>query len=116
MNINLYEKRDIHSRKVQAEKLDQKEVKYFIYFLIDDGEIIYIGKTIQPDQRLATHRRGKESRKFTHYTLIECNSEEEMNMLESLHIIAYAPPQNKTRSIKAIGLGIQAQLEGGQDD
>jgi hypothetical protein len=64
-----------------------------IYILFDDGDPVYVGKSRSVITRIAEHvRRG---RKFTHYHMIQCHSDE-LDRYEQHYINLLMPPGNKT--------------------
>lgn len=62
-----------------------------IYFLISDGVVIYIGKSVDVYGRLAEHRRDK--RIFDRVTVIPCELAL-LSLLESKYILMLQPPLN----------------------
>lgn len=76
-----------------------KKSKYFsaktiinpcIYFLFLNGELVYIGKTINLQTRLVTHLRDKV---FDSYRYIEC-PQDRLNHYELRWIKRFKPPLN----------------------
>lgn len=67
--------------------------KQGIYFLYLDEELIYIGKTINLDNRLKSH--SKIGRVFNMYSFIEVENKSDMAILELSYIDRYKPCQNK---------------------
>jgi excinuclease UvrABC nuclease subunit len=63
-----------------------------IYFLLNNGIIIYIGQSTNILTRVVDHSRNKI---FTHYGYIEC-SEIDLNYLEKKMIQKYKPSLNKS--------------------
>ncbi len=74
-------------------------MSFFVYGITDvlTGDVVYIGKTINPDNRWRHHRNG--SFKEVNYDMsiiIECESEEDMCKIEKQLIIEYKPKENIT--------------------
>ena len=64
-----------------------------VYFLIADGEIVYVGQSVNVGARMAAHRNsGKE---FDRYAWISCPAEQ-LDVMESLYIHVFRPPLNIT--------------------
>lgn len=63
-----------------------------VYFLISNGEVCYVGQSVDVLHRLARHRR--EGRVFDSFNVITCDREA-MDELESLYISAFMPPNNR---------------------
>lgn len=71
------------------------ESRYFIYFLIKDGLIVYIGATKNIQQRICAHKSLLHvSKWFTHFRIISCNSNEEMMVYEKRWIARFNPIEN----------------------
>lgn len=68
-------------------------VKNAIYCLINNGEIIYIGKTKNGIRRILQHN----DKVFDEYSFIE-TSQEELDYYEDKYIMEYQPKLNKTYS------------------
>lgn len=66
---------------------------YHVYALWDKGEIVYIGKSENVYSRINHHTKNKV---FDEYSLIECETEGKMGLLESNLIISINPKYNKT--------------------
>jgi excinuclease UvrABC nuclease subunit len=81
-----------------------------IYLLINNDEIIYIGKSLTPKQRVGIHQYS--NKKFDSYYIISCN-EEELRDLEAKYIFKYHPKHNKimpfSKSLPYIGKTTSAQ-------
>ena len=64
----------------------------YIYFLLDMGQVVYVGQTNDIYNRTATHRKDKHFSDIAvcqvHYTLI--------NIAEQVNIIHHSPRLNKT--------------------
>lgn len=67
--------------------------KYHVYALWDKGEIVYIGKSENVYNRINNHTKDKV---FDEYSLIDCETEGQMGLLESNLIISLDPKYNKT--------------------
>lgn len=86
---------------MQIKKQDVADLNnFYVYTLWLNEELVYIGRTIRLFSRIETHRRTKE---FTHYSAYICDSELEMEVLESEMITKYQPVYNV-----AIGSGYES--------
>ena len=63
----------------------------FIYFLLDDDEVVYVGQTTRGLARVYAHIRDKH---FTKFYIIE-HSIEELDYWEDYYIFKYHPKYNK---------------------
>lgn len=64
-----------------------------IYFLIFEGEIVYIGQSICPLRRLGDHSTDK-GKFFDAYVFVPCDWRD-LSRLESVYIYKYQPKYNK---------------------
>jgi hypothetical protein len=64
-----------------------------VYFLLRDGDVIYVGQSSDVMARISRHRR--EGKQFDSFAYMECEPEE-LDRLESLYINAFVPPENLT--------------------
>lgn len=64
-----------------------------VYFLIEDGRVVYVGKSSSLQGRITTHIEDKKS--FTRVLYIECKTEEDALDLEAAFIHALKPSLNK---------------------
>lgn len=62
-----------------------------VYFLIRDGEVCYVGQSVDVLHRVARHRR--EGRLFDSFNVLPCGKED-MDTLENLYITALMPSEN----------------------
>ena len=65
-----------------------------VYFLLNEGEIVYIGQSTDMDSRCVIHERDKI---FDSTFYIECESRD-MDLIESLMIHHYEPAENKNHA------------------
>jgi hypothetical protein len=65
-------------------------LKCGIYFLVMDGELKYVGQSVNVEARVASHR---QNRQFDRWHWIECPCDQ-LNALERAYIDAYLPPWN----------------------
>ena len=79
----------IISNKISMD--DYLKEEYFVYFLLDGEEIVYVGKSINYHQRLKAHSKNK---KFDSYYLLKCKNEKEMDILEFDFIVKFEPKYN----------------------
>lgn len=78
---------DIHSLErvnINSEKI------YYVYFLFDKDELVYIGKTINIHQRVYQH---KSTKTFDSYSFIESNFDD-YEFLERIYINIHKPKYN----------------------
>lgn len=73
----------------------------YVYHLIKNGEIVYVGKSINPLGMIGSHFNDKD---FDSYELFICNSIDESEILESQRIVELQPILNKTFNRAIIGL------------
>lgn len=64
--------------------------KSFIYFLIKDNEVVYVGKTTQGISRPFSHK----DKDYDSINIIYCE-EKDLDELEDMYISKYKPPYNK---------------------
>ncbi len=76
-------------------KLDSMEKKFTVYLLYYDEEIVYIGKSFISAEGRIQHHMENSDKVFDSYELIECTSEQEMNILEAEMIFKHIPKYNK---------------------
>lgn len=77
----------------------------FVYFLINDGEVVYVGQTIHLMPRIASHKRDKD---FDSYNFIECKASE-LDLIESFYIHALSPRLNGKLQSGASGLNFKSE-------
>ena len=82
----------LHRKQVRVTDLARPSV----YILYDNEEVVYVGQSINPYQRMAQHLRDKE---FTHIRILICRKCR-MNFWEQKLIEAYNPIYNKTHNKK----------------
>lgn len=64
--------------------------KSFIYFLIKENEVVYVGKTTQGISRPFSHK----DKDYDSINIIYCD-EKDLDELEDMYISKYKPPYNK---------------------
>ena len=62
-----------------------------VYFLIADGEVLYVGQSVDVLARISRHRR--EGKLFDSFSYIVCEPSE-LDRIEALYIKAFLPPEN----------------------
>lgn len=62
-----------------------------IYFLLRDGEVTYVGQSVDVLGRISRHRR--DGRSFDSYAVLECE-ESQLDGLERQYITALVPQEN----------------------
>lgn len=78
-----------------------------VYFLIHDGQIMYVGQSVNIDGRLGGHRLMR--RNFDRYHWIAC-AREELNALERAYIDAFLPPWNTDPRTESLRLRLKYPL------
>lgn len=68
-----------------------------VYFLIDKGEVVYVGQSLDVLNRLSKHMRG--GRRFERFAFIACKKED-LDELERLYINALVPAWNTAMPVK----------------
>lgn len=68
----------------------QKYRDIFIYFLLDNGEVVYVGKTTKGISRPLSHK----NKEFDTIKIIYCE-EEHLDILENEYILKYKPIYNQ---------------------
>lgn len=69
----------------------------FIYFLLQDDEVVYVGKTTRGYSRIIDHYHSAKIFNKVYY--ITC-AEEDLDELENYYICKYNPKYNKTLNLK----------------
>jgi len=86
---------------------------WFVYFLIRDGEIIYVGKSENPISRVSQHIHT-HIRKFDSYHIIEVPEGEDVDDVERQYILNFRPVFNFMvefpKSFVAIGETVEARI------
>jgi excisionase family DNA binding protein len=68
----------------------QKVIGSCIYFLINQGEIVYVGQTVKSFRRISDH----VDKEFDAFHIIP-TSQDDLNRLEKLYIARFKPKYNK---------------------
>lgn len=71
--------------------------KCYIYFLVNDKEVVYVGQTIKGLNRLAAHLDDKE-KEFDKIYILPCEPNE-LDQLEDKFIRKYCPRYNKKMNV-----------------
>lgn len=81
-----------------------KPIKFYLYFLFNKNEIVYIGETNKINQRISTHKssrkywncqfKAKPIKEWTHYRFITSSSSKQVKRWEKRLIKFYAPKYN----------------------
>jgi excinuclease UvrABC nuclease subunit len=77
-----------------------KKKKYGgVYFLIDDNEIVYVGKSADYIDRILSHRISlcehcDKVKKFDSYTVIKTDDNDSLRTIESIYIAKFKPLHN----------------------
>lgn len=62
-----------------------------IYFLLERGEVVYIGQSVNCRARIEQHLNGKA---FDSYAMFECGPDVSLDEAEAVHIADYLPRLN----------------------
>ena len=81
----------ITAKKLFSSAYEYKPDEPEVYFLINNGEVVYIGQSICLRQRLRDHFKYRV--KFDSYYSISCKKED-LNELESIYIYLFNPSKN----------------------
>lgn len=78
-------------------------MKKGIYFLFNDDELVYIGKTWNIRSRICTHHTNKKTQKEYVYDFNSCtfflnNEEITITIFEAFYVMMFKPKYNSTRS------------------
>jgi hypothetical protein len=74
-------------------KFDLKQVPFFVYFLVYDNEIVYVGRTsYSPYNRIPAHKSNKT---FSKIYYVQTKSLYDAEALESRYISEFKPKYNK---------------------
>lgn len=65
----------------------------FVYLLLNDEEVVYVGQTTQGLKRIEQHQKEKK-KIFNNYKIISC-IKKDLNELENFYILKYQPKYNK---------------------
>jgi hypothetical protein len=93
------------SRKVKRGAVIRKALmlfrpfNYFVYLLVKDGDIIYVGKTINVQDRMKDHTSNKD---FDDIRIFACSTKQEQDVLENTCIFKYCPPLNRSVRLKEV--------------
>lgn len=81
-----------------------KPIKFYLYFLFNDNEIVYIGETNKINQRISSHKSKrkywdssynvKPCKEWTHYRFIVSSSSKQVKRWEKRLIKFYSPKYN----------------------
>jgi predicted GIY-YIG superfamily endonuclease len=89
-------------------------IGFYVYYLIDKKEIVYIGCTFNLNKRLGEHSQWLPINKnythlvkkqFTHYSCILLNNEQKARLLESKEIKKYKPKYNNHTDYRWVPTG-----------
>lgn len=69
----------------------------FIYFLLQDEEVVYVGQTTKGTARIIAHR----DKQFNNVYIIKC-TDDELDYLENEFILKYNPIYNKIPNMRAM--------------
>jgi len=73
-----------------------------VYFLFDEGKLVYIGKGWNCLLRIAEHTRKDSDKKFTSWNYIQVDDINEYNRIEKELIKKHCPKYNKIHNSRKI--------------
>ena len=88
---HLVQPKRVYSSKKQVHVTAEYN-RFAVYLLFDEGELVYVGQSVKPLQRIGQHQRDKT---FDSYRVLYC-AENRRLYWESKLIDALNPPLNKT--------------------
>jgi hypothetical protein len=69
-----------------------KAGKYgYVYFLLNKNEIVYVGQTLNIEQRLRAHCRDKKFERVSYIKVLK----RDLNYTEAYYIVKFRPPYNQ---------------------
>ena len=68
---------------------------FYVYYLCDDQEVLYVGKSTRLMSRMNHHIHGSRKKTFRYLMFRQCESESQMVKLEAREIERLRPPLNK---------------------
>lgn len=71
-----------------------------VYFLINEGEVVYIGQSDNIHARIKAHATGRDTKMFDRIHVIECSDAQQRFNLEGHYINTFDPPLNKQSGLK----------------
>lgn len=74
--------------------LNNDTLKFTVYVLWEDDEVVYVGQSTSIHTRIETHK--KSGKKFNRYSYFNVKDKHEMDSVESFLIQALKPKYNKT--------------------
>lgn len=77
-----------------------------VYFLIDNGKIVYVGQSVNVYSRIAQHSQ----KKFDSFAVLPCQKTE-LDALESLYIHVLRPPLNSNDTTTFAPMSIKKLME-----
>ena len=83
---------------------DEHKLTPGVYHLISNGEVIYVGQTINVECRISDHKTSYE---FDSYAFFKCKTSD-MSDLEAEHIVKFSPENNKTLPVNNIYISAPA--------
>lgn len=85
-----YSINEILTKKVKLVKSETTHCGY-VYFLIQNNKVVYVGKSENVEARIFSHIKNKI---FDSYSIFEVNHQD-MNIIEGANIMRYKPIYNK---------------------
>ncbi len=82
-------------KKSKRIHLKTRERKFTVYLLYSNDEVVYVGKSFLSAEGRVQHHIDDPEKMFDSYELIECESEQEMNIVEANMIFEYVPKYNR---------------------
>jgi hypothetical protein len=101
----------ILENKIEYTKRISSAFEYYLYFLINNNKIVYVGQSRNLYERFIEHKRDKN---FTHYFYFILNNDKRLRLKEKIYIKKFKPIYNKRELIfkeKQIHIGISLRKE-----
>jgi hypothetical protein len=80
---------------------------YFVYLLVKEEKIIYVGKTINLQERMKDHAANKD---FDDIQIYICCDKNEQDILENTCIFKYQPPLNKAVRLSEVDMDMEVPV------
>lgn len=85
---------EIVHRPYNADRIKVKDLPIcIVYFLWDNGKIVYVGKSFNGIRRIYQHLKSK---KFDEFSYLECDKEY-LTSIENFYIRRFCPKYNDTK-------------------
>lgn len=103
--MHIKSKNSIVNRKVNTEKFLRRKPHYgYVYFLIDEDEIVYVGQTVKLPDRIKAHTNKRYPlfyKQFTHFSTLKVRADR-LKITEEVYIATFNPKYNIQKPITSI--------------